>query len=238
MEREINTHRLINKIFHLSVVASSAFIYSVIIHILLLLALLTITPKIEAPQKQIIKIISAKLFYKNKPKPTPVQQVKESSVQKNEVETKEKPEEKLNENKAKREIRYAKKNQVVEKENISPEAPKQNFSSLNSLQSLREKISQQSYNQSANDHYQASVERKNFIPRSATKFKQLAEAKPVTIKVDCDNTFNKGMMIMSGLLGGGIKCNSFNGSQRFIDKRLEKLGKKAGNKKPTKVGFK
>jgi len=230
MEREINTHRLINKTFHRSTVISSAFVYSVVIHILLLLALLTITPKLEAPQKQIIKIISAKLLYK-KPTPAPVEQAKESVVQKSKIETRKKPTEKLNKNKIMKEIEPAIKNEGEKKENNTPRVTKQKFSSFNSLQSLRERVNQQSYKQSANDHYQATVKSKNVIPRSTTKFKQLAEAKAVTIRVNCDNALNKGMMIMSGLLGGSVKCNSFNGSKKFIDERLEKLGKKAGNKK-------
>jgi hypothetical protein len=158
-------------------------------------------------------------------------QVEKTPVQSNKINNREKQQKVVNENKAEKTIKPPEESQLIKNRDIIQKATKQKFSRLNSLQSLREKMNQQTYKQSANDHYQAFVASKNFIPRSATKFNQLAEAKPVTIKVDCDNTFNKGMMIVSGLLGGGIKCNSFNGSQKYIDKRLEKLGKKPESEK-------
>jgi len=52
----------------------------------------------------------------------------------------------------------------------------------------------------------------------------------VTVSVNCNSTFNKGIKMLSGLLGGSIKCTSYNGSQKFIDARLEKLGKQRKEK--------
>jgi hypothetical protein len=52
------------------------------------------------------------------------------------------------------------------------------------------------------------------LPRTSTNFEQLPEAKTVEINASCNNALNKSMMAMSGFLGGTIKCNSFNGSQK------------------------
>ena len=65
------------------------------------------------------------------------------------------------------------------------------------------------------------------MPRTSTNFEQLPEAKAAEVNVSCNNMLNKSMMAMSGLLGGTIKCNSFNGSQKYINKRLDKLGVKS-----------
>lgn len=64
------------------------------------------------------------------------------------------------------------------------------------------------------------------MPRTSTNFDQLPEAKTVEVNASCNNALNKSMMAMSGLLGGTIKCNIFNGSQKYINKRLDKLGVK------------
>ncbi|MEW6989141.1 hypothetical protein AADZ91_00515 [Colwelliaceae bacterium 6441] len=81
-------------------------------------------------------------------------------------------------------------------------------------------------NDSANMNYQQFITDKNTIAVSKSKFNQLPEAKARKVEVDCSNTFNKGITMLSGLLGGSIKCNSFNGSQQYIDARLKKMGAK------------
>ena len=109
---------------------------------------------------------------------------------------------------------------------------KQSFSAINALTSLRSKLNQQALSQSSENHYNELIKSRNSIPRSATKFAHIEEAKAKTVAVDCNSSLNKGITILSSILGGSIKCTSYNGTQKFIDARLEKLGKK--NDKSTK----
>jgi hypothetical protein len=180
--------------------------------------------------KKEINIISAKLFYKKQSIKTVVQKKVKLSEGKNEQKDINKNNRTTSKIKAPKAIELPPKSNTSNTNNNLEERTHKNtitprISSLDALQSLREKIYLQKIDQGAKEHYQAFIESKKILPRSTTKLNQLPEAKAVEIKVDCSNTFNKGLKIISGMLGGSIKCNRFNGSQKFIDARLEKMGK-------------
>ena len=214
--------------------ATSAFFYSVFIHVAVLYALLNITPTIAPPlQKKVIKIISAKLFYKNESSTTVVEQKikvsernnEQSNIKKTDTTTTTTTSESkaksviepldksktTSQSKAKSVIEPLDKIKTTKNKNSEVKTHKntttRRVSAQNSLQSLREQLNNQIRDQSAKEYYKAFVESKNFIPRSTTKFKQLPEAKAVDVKINCDSAFNKGVKIISGLLGGSIKCN-------------------------------
>ncbi|NQY35989.1 MAG: hypothetical protein HRT37_13660 [Alteromonadaceae bacterium] len=196
--------------------ATSAFFYSVFIHVAVLYALLNITPTIAPPlQKKVIKIISAKLFYKKESSTTVVEQKVKVSERSNEQSNIKKTDTTTttttSQSKAKSVIDPLDKIKTTKNKNSEVKTHKntttRRVSAQNSLQSLREQLNNQIRDQSAKEYYKAFVESKNFIPRSTTKFKQLPEAKAVDVKINCDSAFNKGVKIISGLLGGSIKCN-------------------------------
>jgi len=211
----------------------SAYIYSVLVHLVVLLLLFSISPTIKTfPEKQIVKIISAKLFY-NKSTAMPVNDHK---VKEQILNIEEKTSNNASGSKVKKAIKPINQSKtektteavgrVKTSKNITSTVSQKTLSSSNTLQSLREKIDKESYKQQSKAAYESFVRSKNSLARSTTKFEQLPEAKAVEVNVSCNNTLNKSITIMSGLLGGTIKCNSFNESQKHIDRRLDKLGVK------------
>lgn len=79
---------------------------------------------------------------------------------------------------------------------------------------------------SALTSYNEFQQKKHFIPRSRNKFNQLPQPKAQKIAIKCNNTFTQGLTILSGLMGGTIQCEKFSNSQKYIDKRLKRMGKK------------
>jgi len=227
---------------------------SLIGHGLLLAAIFTIRPKLESPEKQLVNVIQARLYQptiiskktstikevevipQNKSQIIPIKTnaIEEDHIEKIEIEIK-------------REKELTSQPSTIDKEKPTTDINKLNitteltkpvkaisknvFSANQALNSLKEEISQQNYSQSAQQNYQDYIKAKNTIPRSITKFEQVADAKAKAVEVNCNNVFYKGMMMLSGLLKGSVKCTSYNGSQKFIDARLKKLGKKVTNKK-------
>lgn len=199
----------------------SSIFWSILIHVLILYLLLRITTSINknTPQ-QTIPIISAQLLYKNKKVVPDVKSSKTTVIQT------------ANQISKNAELKNSKNMEVLsEKSQVKePLVVKKKVDALSSLKSLRENINSKIYHQNAKQAYKEYIANKNFIPRSTTKFNKLPEAKAVNIEVNCNSAVNKSLSVLSGLLGGSIKCTSFNGSQKFIDARLEKLGKKKDKK--------
>jgi DNA mismatch repair ATPase MutL len=220
---------------------SSAYIYSVLIHIVIFFTLSSFNPIVKnSPEKKTVKIISAKLFYNKITVKTISNQKEKESGKSTEQSTEQSSLEdhlintsnSASTSKTEKVIKPVESSKITKKRNSEAltkktsvkKVPTKLFNSLNSLQSLRKNIDSKSYKKNGDEAYQAFVKNKNFIPQSTTKYNQIPEAKAVDIKVNCNNAFNKSMTVISGLLGGTIKCNSFNGSQKHIDARLEKLG--------------
>lgn len=107
------------------------------------------------------------------------------------------------------------------------------FDPMKALQSLQQNVERTNLKSDQEQGYQDYVNSKNYIPRSSTKLGEIPEAKPVQVDVNCDNAFSKGLTILSNIMGGSVKCQRFNGAQKFIDARLEKLGKKKNGQKKT-----
>lgn len=109
------------------------------------------------------------------------------------------------------------------------------FNPAAALQSLKQDIDREHMQLGQEQAYQDFVARKNYIPPSSTKLDEIPEAKPVQVNVSCDNAFSKGLTILSNIMGGSVKCQRFNGAQKFIDARLEKLGKQEPKNKQKKT---
>ena len=218
-----------------------AFLSSILMHVALYFTILSFSSiNILPTQREAKKVISAKLFYKStKPKKTKME---------NKGKVKQKPLSKRHSaqidnvdntksaiiNTEKKVLKPTRRSKVASNNALkvkNEKAPIKKFDALNALQSLRNKIDNQSYSQSKKEAYNEYVENKNFIPRSTTKLNQQPEAKAIEVRVNCNNVLNESLTFISGMLGGSIKCISFNGSQKYIDARLEKLGKKKNKKK-------
>ncbi len=212
----------------------SAFLYSVIIHTVVLLVLLSISPTVIKPvSPKVIKTISAKLFSSKKVASVTNEQDNKNPKHFNGPKIVKTNDKIIKEVDVKKAVKSLANNKVDINKTSAAETlavKKQKFSSFSSLKSLQGSISEKSFKESADIAYKEYVESRNFIPKSTTKLNQIPEAKPVTVELNCNSTFNKGMKILSGMLGGSIKCKSYNGSQKFIDARLIKLGKKKDDK--------
>ena len=202
-----------------------AFSYSLIGHSLLLAVIFTLRPHLTTLPKQLVEVIQARLYQL----PTQEKVIKESDnntpslAQPNTVTTKTnetiKPEptaDTINQ-KTNQSDQSQKTNTMTQKKEklakpITSTSVKAD-DAHQALQSLKSKITQQSYEQSAQQHYQDFIAAKNAIPRSITKVDEIPEAKAVAVNVNCNSTFNKGITILSGLLGGSVKCASYHGSQ-------------------------
>lgn len=107
------------------------------------------------------------------------------------------------------------------------------FDPMKALQSLQQNVERSNLKYNQELGYQDYVNSKNYILRSSTKLDEIPEAKPVQVNVNCDNAFSKSLTILSNIMGGSVKCQRFNGAQKFIDARLENLGKKKNGQKKT-----
>jgi len=223
---------------------------SLIGHGLLLAAIFTIRPKLESPQKKIVNVIQAQLYQptiidkkiaiikeveaipQSNAEITPIKinSIEENKIKKTNIEKNLIPQSSTS-MKEKPKASISKSSNTTELTKPIKNVGKNVFDASQALSSLKEKISQQNYTQSSQSNYQDYLNSKNTIPRSITKFKQISEAKAKRVEVNCNNAFYKGMMILSSLLKGSVKCTNYNGSQKFIDARLKKLGKKTSNKK-------
>ena len=92
------------------------------------------------------------------------------------------------------------------------------FSAADSLARLKAKMSDINSTESGVGHYQEYVAAKNSITPSIASLKEKPFLKPV--EVDCNNSFNVGILVISGLFGGRIVCNRQPKLDRYIKARL------------------
>jgi len=217
--------------------------FSIIGHGILFLAIINLRPQLTSPEQKIIKVIQARLYnvpaaeienreLSKRHEPIPIQDQQHIEINETtEIEQKPQLDDKGQQSTISEKNNKGVANAATNKNIIDHHSNKTSavFSSSKTLESLKARIEQQSYEQSAQQNYSDYIKAKNTISRSTTKFKEITEAKAKTVNVNCKSTLNKGVMILSSLLGGSVKCTNFNGSQKFIDARLEKLGKKKGD---------
>ena len=228
-----------NCITKVRLVKFRSFSFSIIGHGLLLVTIINIRPQLTSPEQKIVKLIQARLYKApvaqiptkelskiQKPISIPAKErIKIDDAQKIKQKEKQSPNDLPSNNSSANEL--INKNKTMH----FPEKTRAIFSASKALESLKSNIVQQNYKQSSQQHYQDYIKAKNAIPRSTTKFNEIPQAKAKTVNVNCKSTLNKGVMILSNLLGGSVKCSNFNGSQKFIDARLEKMGKRKNSTK-------
>jgi hypothetical protein len=96
----------------------------------------------------------------------------------------------------------------------------------NSLEKLQQRLNTQVLEYSQNDSFNQYLTDKNTIAPSITKFNQLPIAKAKIKEVDCNSSaLNTAVMVVSGFLGGSVKCNSIPNLKEFLDKRVDERGK-------------
>jgi len=219
----------------------SYFLASIAIHVFLLMLLIHVsssTSNYVVPQqtkKLISKVIQAQLVYlndsktieaENMPKETSISTQNHSTINRDDTSQYDDKNEYLGASyeaqpNNQSDLTIANKPQTQNRKTKT-----KTLSALNSLEKLRRDIANENVHLSSKDSLQQYLDNKHYIPPSKTRFQQLPEAKAKKLEVNCNTTLFKGLTILGGLLGGSIKCNSFNGSQQYIGDRLEKLGKK------------
>lgn len=209
-----------------------SFIYSLLIHGLLVTLVVYFSPKIEQSSPVIHQIINAKLY--NLPRTaTPKSQKLSKETNNNKRTEQPSPHVKTNTTKStieQQEITI-KNTQDKPQNNTSLNTAKAQNDKRNAIDLSLDKLSKQlidkAMKQGAIESYKEYVEEKNTIPKSTTRLNQLPEPKAVEVNVNCDNALSKGLTVISGLMGGTIRCNINKDFQKYIDARLEKMGKKA-----------
>lgn len=107
------------------------------------------------------------------------------------------------------------------KESPAPVIPNRNVSNR-SLRNLKKSISQQMQEQALKQSYDEYIESRNSIPKSVNKFIPEGEAPEFKVKktyVDCSNVAVKGLKILSGILGGTMRCNTSPALKEFLKER-------------------
>lgn len=107
--------------------------------------------------------------------------------------------------------------------NKSPANTKHQFDAFSSLAKLSQQQDSYAMNASMNDHNQQREKDKNTIKKSINLYGKVPEAKAKKLEVNCQNAMLKGLSILGGLMGGSIKCNSYNGADKYINARLKKM---------------
>jgi hypothetical protein len=92
-----------------------------------------------------------------------------------------------------------------------------------SLDKLKKRLNAQALKYSQKDHLNQYITDKNSVAASVTKFNQLTEAKAKIKEVDCNSSgLNTAIMVLSGFMGGSIRCNRMPDLQAFLDRRTKK----------------
>lgn len=86
----------------------------------------------------------------------------------------------------------------------------------NSFEKLQSKLTKQNFQQAQNNSFNKYLANKNTIARSSTKFNEVPKAQIQTKEVDCNNSvLNTTITAISGLLGGGVRCNRMPNLKNF-----------------------
>ena len=98
------------------------------------------------------------------------------------------------------------------------------LSATETLSALAEQVREKSLESSFNDWHEKHINRKNHLPKSSGKYLKPEDVAELTLKskkVDCNGAIGKSAAVISGLLGGRIKCDRLPSLNEFIEKDLK-----------------
>ncbi len=208
---------------------NKALFFSVVFHLLLFLAFSHQFSQTSLPakkEKKKVKPIQARLYFPPVKKQLTLEvEQAEPAIEKSKAIIEKSMVNKLTKKVAHQALTN-KKPQVIPKQQITKKILTSNLSTKNISQSALEKLQQRLSNQAQehanNDSYNQYLTDKNTIARSTTKFNQLPEAKAKIKEVDCNaNVLNTAVTLLSGLLGGSIRCNNMPNLKAFLKKRAK-----------------
>jgi len=208
-------------------------LFSVVFHLLLFLAFSHQFSQTSLPakkEKKKVKPIQARLYFPPVKKQLTLEvevevEQAEPAIEKNKAITEKSMVNKLVKKVTPQPITN-KKTQVTPKQQITKKILTSNLStksiSQSALEKLQQRLSNQAQEHANNDSYNQYLTDKNTIGPSITKFNQLPEAKAKIKEVDCNaNVLNTTVTLLSGLLGGSIRCNSMPNLKAFLKKRAK-----------------
>lgn len=98
--------------------------------------------------------------------------------------------------------------------------------SQSALEKLQNRLSNQALENSLNDSFNQYVIDKNTIGRSTTKLFEVPVAQAKRVDIDCNGSaLNTTITVLSGFMGGSIRCSSMPNLKEFLKKRAEEKGK-------------
>jgi hypothetical protein len=195
-----------------------------VIHVIGFYLLFSLTSTEHIPAQHTPPKINATLYYRPKPVevlPTPVKHQNKTikKVLTTQKKTATYVKKKLNSNLIK-ELKLT-------KDKLSVNSSNNKTMAFSALETLRNSIAKQSVENSSLDALNAYSKNKNFISKSNNKFlpsiDYVEEIKLQTKKVDCTSKVHKGISVVSGLMGGRIKCYSTPSLKDFLERKSNSI---------------